>query len=218
LIDTNNLTDKDKVTEHDEKAFEYLKSKLNGDGQFDQTAFFEKIQHAKQDIGSLKLHDVLRKDYKQWDANGKKLGIASVVKPIEWLVPKATAERPKLSTEYLKTIIPGLAGGNSADAFLASVKQFAKDRDLDIVAVMTTSTNKDGKFCRELLVWALSPEAVSAAKQFEDENAKKLGLETWDVPISMELTTDNERRRVWLQKAKQYSRKQVAPMLRGSME
>ena len=215
LIDTNDLSDKSKVTGHDETALNYLKAKIEQVGEFDQTAFFKSIQNAKEDIGGLKVVDILRKDYKQWDDSGKKLGIASVVKPLLWLVPKATAEMPKVSMEYLKTAIPG---GSSADAFLQSARKFAKDRDLEVMTIMTTYNDNDGQFCRELFVWAFSPGAVTSMKKFEEDFAQKLGLEAWDVPISLELETDDERRKVWSQTVKEYSRKQLAPMLREAMK
>ena len=50
LIDTVNLTALDKITEHDKKAAQFLRTMLHN---FDQDAFYDEINAAKQDIGSL---------------------------------------------------------------------------------------------------------------------------------------------------------------------
>ena len=63
VIDTANLEDQSKTTEHDRKAVEYLEAKILLCPQlatsFDRTAFYEAIDAAKKDIESLRLQDVL---------------------------------------------------------------------------------------------------------------------------------------------------------------
>ncbi|KNG51826.1 hypothetical protein TW65_01018 [Stemphylium lycopersici] len=166
LIDTANLNDASKTTEHDREAVEYLEAKIMMCAQlaasFDRTSFYKEMDAAKKDIGSLKLQDILRKDYKQWD-QGQKLGVSSVVKPIEFLQEKAGHE----------------ASTSPAEAFLDAMKDFAKERELDMFSLMTTSTSGDGQFRRELVLWAFNESAVLAAKRFATNSRDELGLEEW---------------------------------------
>ncbi|KAH8641242.1 hypothetical protein IG631_04183 [Alternaria alternata] len=203
LIDTTDLNDENKTTEHDRKAVEYLEAKIMLCPQlaasFDRTSFYKEINAAKKDIGSLKLQDILRKDYKQWDQGGLKLGVSSVVKSIEFLQNKAGDE----------------ASAQTAEAFLAALKEFAKDRDLDMYSLMTTSTGSDGGFQRELLLWAFNDGAVSAAKNFATNSKDELGLEEWQ--NSDDIDNKREWRRTWWQRQVQHSRKRVAPLLREAM-
>jgi exopolyphosphatase len=208
LIDTSNLQSKDKTTEHDSNAVNYLEAKIMSCPQlsadFNRTKFFEEIDTAKKDIGGLKLQDILRKDYKQWDEGGRRLGISSVVKPIDFLQKKAAAESNAQSLD---------------EAFLEALRAFANERDLDLFSIMTTSTSSDGKFQRELLVWAFSGPAISAAKTFASDARDELGLEDWHGSDSKshEAHGQSEWRKVWWQRNVQHSRKRVAPLLRKSM-
>ncbi|KAF2871127.1 exopolyphosphatase-like protein [Massariosphaeria phaeospora] len=209
LIDTSNLQSKDKTTEHDIKAVEYLEAKIMICPQlstsFDRATFYQEIDLAKKDIGGLELQDILRKDYKQWDEGGQKLGISSVVKPINFLQQKAREEADAQSAEHV---------------FFAALQRFSKDRDLDLYAVMTTSTSSEGKFQRELLVWAFNERAASAVKKFAVSAKEELGLEDWhSSPDSTdeEGTGESQWRKVWWQRSVQHSRKRVAPLLREAM-
>ena len=204
LIDTSNLQDKNKTTDHDRKAVEYLEAKIMLCPQlattFDRSSLYEAIDAAKKDIGPLKLQDILQKDYKEWDQDdGQKLGISSVVKNVEFLQNKAGEER----------------GSQSDKAFLDSLQTFAKERNLDLYSVMTTSTSSSGDFQRELLLWAFNEKAVSWAKSFVADSGEELGLEDWDGTSSVASGEDNGQwRRVWYQRQVQHSRKRVAPLLR----
>ncbi|KAH5079596.1 hypothetical protein HBH95_084150 [Parastagonospora nodorum] len=208
LIDTANLGDENKTTEHDRKAVEYLEAKIalcpQLSASFDRTEFYEEIDAAKKDIGALKLQDILRKDYKQWDQNGLKLGISSVVKHIEFLLHKAGDEA---------------SAESASDAFLGTLEQFSKDRELDLYTLMTTSTSAEGQFQREILLWAFTDRGVSAAKKFATNAAEELGLEAWHGSGSVADTTrDNKQwRKVWWQRRVQHSRKRVAPLIREAM-
>lgn len=204
LVDTANLEDKTKTTDHDRKAVEFLEAKVLLCPQlavsFDRTAFYDAIDAAKKDIGPLKLQDILQKDYKEWDQNdGQKLGISSVVKPISFLQSKADEE----------------ASAASSQAFLDQLQSFAKARDLDLYSIMTTSTSPSGDFQRELLIWAFNDKAVAWAKSFANESREELGLEAWDGTSDVATGEGNGQwRRVWWQRQVQHSRKRVAPLLR----
>jgi exopolyphosphatase len=207
LIDTVNLQAEDKTTEHDRRAAEYLEAKIMLCPQlstsFDRADFYKEINAAKKAIGGLKLQDILRKDYKQWD-QGLKLGISSVVKNIDFLQKKAGDEA---NTE------------SAGEAFLEALKEFAKDRDLDMYSLMTTSTSSEGNFQRELVLWAFNDKAVSAAKSFAAHSKDELGLEDWHDSDSVAdaVHGDGQWRRVWWQRQLQHSRKRVAPLLRDAM-
>jgi len=199
LIDTVNLTAKRKVEVVDVEAVEYLETKINLSPRdavgYDRQRFYDEIDKAKKDLDGLALGDVLRKDYKEWDEGGRKLGISSVVKPTEWLNGKCGGEKP----------------------FLGSVRKFAEGRGLSICAIMTAFTNKNGEFQRELLVWALDAGSVPVAEKFADTAKEKLGLEEQQSDNVSESSVDTWRR-FWLQKDLGKSRKQVAPLLRDSMK
>ncbi|OCL14373.1 exopolyphosphatase-like protein [Glonium stellatum] len=208
LIDTTNLQAKEKTTEHDIKAVEYLEAKVMAcpqvSAQYDRSKFFAEIDAARKDIGGLRLHDILRKDYKEWTERGMKLGISSVVKPICFLQEKAQRE----------------ANGRDADeSFLPAIREFSEDRDLAIYALMATSTSLEGKFQRELLIWAFTADAVCAAKKFLSDAGGELGLEDWHGsdgrPRGKQSETDWMR--IWWQRNVEHSRKRVAPLIREAM-
>ncbi|OAK99971.1 DHH phosphoesterase [Phaeosphaeriaceae sp. SRC1lsM3a] len=209
LIDTADLNDKSKTTQHDRQAVEYLQAKIMLCPQlstsFDRTSFYEEIDAAKKDIGSLKLQDILRKDYKQWDQNGVKLGISSVVKHIEFLQNKAGSEAN--------------ASSSSGEAFLHALGEFAKERELDMYTLMTTSTSTKGEFQREILLWAFGDRGVAAAKAFAKNSSEELGLENWDGSSSLVDASvgDGQWRKIWWQRQVQHSRKRVAPLLRENV-
>ncbi|KAH7413891.1 DHHA2 domain-containing protein [Phaeosphaeria sp. MPI-PUGE-AT-0046c] len=208
LIDTANLQDKSKTTEHDRQAVEYLEAKIMLCPQlsttFDRTNFYKEIDTAKKDIGSLELQDILRKDYKQWDQNGVKLGISSVVKHINFIQNKAAHEAGTQS---------------SSEPFLQALEKFSKDRELDMYTLMTTSTSAEGQFQRELLLWAFGDRGVAAAKAFASNSSEELGLEDWDGSSSLvdAEVGDGQWRKIWWQRQVQHSRKRVAPLLRETM-
>jgi len=208
LIDTANLQDENKTTEHDRQAVEYLEAKIMLCPQlatiFDRTSFYKEINAAKKDIDGLKLQDILRKDYKQWDQGGLKLGISSVVKNIDFQQQKAGGEA---GTQPI------------GEAFLEALNKFAKQRELDMYSLMTTSTSSEGSFQRELLLWAFNKKGVSAAKSFAANSSEELGLEDWhdsDI-VAAPARGDEQWRKVWWQRQVQHSRKRVAPLLRDTM-
>lgn len=209
LIDTANLRDENKTTEQDREAVEYLEAKVMLCPQlattFDRATFYKGINAAKKNIGDMKLQDILRKDYKQWDQNGLALGISSVVKPIEFLQKKANDEASTQSS--------------SEEALFKALEKFSSERDLDMYSIMTTSSSSKGDFQRELLVWALNEKAVPAANKFAQNSREELGL---DDVHSLSGVVDGNRgneqwRRIWWQRQVQHSRKRVAPLLREAM-
>jgi exopolyphosphatase len=208
LIDTANMHDANKTTEHDRQAVTYLEAKIDlcpkASAGFERTAFYDEIDKAKRDIGGLGLRDILRKDYKQWDQGGMKLGVSSVVKEIGFLQSKAGEE----------------AGTDSGPALLEAFEKFAEERELDMYTLMTTSTSSKGDFQREILLWAFNDKAVAAAKAFAANSTEELGLEDWTESSSVAGAKcgDRQWRKVWWQRQVQHSRKRVAPLLRENIQ
>lgn len=209
LIDTANLQDQSKTTSHDKKAVEYLESRILScpklAASFDRNKLYEQIDSAKKDIGGMQLQDILRKDYKQWDDNGAKLGISSVVKDLTFLRKKAADEA--------NTQSPG-------EAFLEALSRFATGLQLDMYSVMTTSTSADGQFQRELLIWAFTQAGVPAVQTFAADCSEELGLEAWrdEDGACYDDQGEGRWRKVWWQRQVQHSRKRVAPLIREAMK
>ena len=201
LIDTANLTAPGKVQQVDRDSVDYLEAKIQLSPQDARTwsrdLYYKEIDEAKREISSLSVTEILIKDYKGWTESGRKLGISSVVKPLGFLVQKASDEK-----------LP---------SFEEQLQQFMDDRDLSVFAIMTTSTSSECEFQRELLVQARS-SASSSATNFAEQGAFEFQLEDLNIKG---FSTQNEPgrywRKVWLQKDVSKSRKQVAPLLRKAM-
>ncbi|KAL8754091.1 MAG: hypothetical protein Q9199_004589 [Rusavskia elegans] len=210
LIDTANLTAEGKVEKVDIDAVRYLEAKINlspqDAAQWCRTKFYECIDAAKRDIDALSFEDILRKDYKQWTENGLNLGVASVVKPLEFLAEKIT----------------GNPSEDKEDQFVTGIGDFMAARSLTVFSIMTTFTSSSGEFRRELYVQALSP-GHAAAHRFAEHAKEELKLEDHDVaslsekPGSMQPSSEGPWRKIWLQKDVSKSRKQVAPLMRRAM-
>lgn len=201
LIDTQNLQSEHKVTPHDKKAVKLLEAFINMSPRlspkYDREAFYSQLDKAKSDISALSLTDILRKDYKAWSDGGLELGIASVVQGLSFLQEKADSE------------------AGSKNALIAACKAFAKERNLDLFAVMTAFTNAKGNFERELLLLATEDgEGSDAAKRFVEKSAGELKLAELEQVAEKEAGVIG----IWRQDALEASRKQVAPLLRGAMK
>ena len=201
LVDTANLKAPGKVAQVDRDAVEYLEAKIqisHKDARtWNRDSYYKEIDEAKRDIGDLSLAEILTKDYKGWSESGAKLGISSVVKPLNFLVQKASEEKLR--------------------SFEHQLQEFMDDRDLSAFAIMTTSTSSEGQFQRELLVQA-RPSAFSSAINFAEQAASELRLEDRSFEgITMQDKPGQHWRKTWLQRDVSKSRKQVAPLLRKSM-
>ncbi|KAI1776889.1 DHH phosphoesterase [Hypoxylon cercidicola] len=212
LIDTNNLRSRDKTTARDERAVAVAEARILEDGgagagaaeaeaeAYDRDRFFAHVAALKEDLSAMSLRDILRKDYKEWtaDGGGARLGMSSAPQSFAFLVAKAGDE----------------------EAFVRELERWGVGRGIDVVVVLTTSKDDRGTFRRELLVWARSgPEVAAAVKKFAGgAGREKLGLGTWgDGRLDAE---DGEGgwRRCWTQARVENSRKQIAPMLREALK
>ncbi|KAI0447572.1 exopolyphosphatase-like protein [Xylaria telfairii] len=218
LIDTTNLSDKNKTTARDERAVALAEGKMaassaraeggegegeGGGGGYDRDAFFKRIMDLKEDIADMSFHDVFRKDYKEWGVRNLRLGTSSVPRGFRYLVDTK-------------------AGGDAA-GFVDALNRWGRERDgrdlgeMDLVVLFPVFQDKGGVFRRELLVWARSEAGVKAAKLFEEKWGETLALQIWE-DGSLDLDGDAEWRRCWAQRAVEHSRKQIAPMLRDALK
>ncbi|WYZ46106.1 hypothetical protein EsH8_IX_000331 [Colletotrichum jinshuiense] len=200
LIDTTNLESKDKTTDKDIAAVSFLE-KLT-DAGFRRDAFFDEISAVKEDISSLGFRDVFRKDYKQWEDQGgdkekgkQMMGVSAIVQNLDYLLEKA---------------------GGDDKVLLGEFRKWAEEKKMDMGVIMTTS-NSDGRFQRELLLWAFNDKAIESCKKFYDDYKDDLGLEAWGGG-RLDHVVEGEWRMAWTQKNLTSSRKQVAPMLRTAIK
>ena len=210
LIDTANLTAESKVEQADRDAVNYLEAKINlspkDAAEWNRDEFYEEINTVKRNIDGLKFDDILRKDYKQWTENGLKLGISSVVKPLDFVAKKAIEN----------------TSGDAEARFVTAIGDFMVARDLTIFAIMTASTSSAGEFQRELYIQAFSA-GHAAANTFSNPATRELQLQDHgvsmltDKPGAMQPSSEGPWRKIWLQKDVTKSRKQVAPLLRKAM-
>ncbi|KAI0132662.1 hypothetical protein BJ170DRAFT_730730 [Xylariales sp. AK1849] len=192
LIDTANLTDKSKTTNFDKDAVTYLEARLQC-SEYERTNFYNHVSHLKEDISPLSLRDILRKDYKEWEDNGLKLGTSSVPQGFAFLLDKAGSDE-ELGEVFGK---------------------WGQEKNSDLVIIMTAFKKEDA-FQRELLVWARSSRGTEAAKAFESDYGQKLGLSKW-ADGKLDVDEGDHWRRCWTQGKIENSRKQVAPMMRDAM-
>ncbi|CAK4033141.1 related to exopolyphosphatase [Lecanosticta acicola] len=198
LIDTINMKAEHKVTDADKKAIRFLEAKIHISHKYgkdyDRDRFFQEIDDAKSDVSALSLEDLLRKDYKQWTEGDLTLGISSVVKPCQYLHKHKAAD---------------------GETFQCPLVRFAKSRNLNLFAVMP-AFNDNGTFERQLLLLALDDKGRAAAERFAENAKAKLELaDGKDSPISGDAEVPYQM--FWDQHNLEASRKQVAPLLRGSM-
>ncbi|KAI9791642.1 MAG: Exopolyphosphatase [Peltula sp. TS41687] len=209
LIDTANLTMK--LTQYDIAAMQYLTVKIANSAfsaiRYRRNAFYGELRAAKEHLDGLEMRDILRKDYKEWtEKNQKKVGISSVVKSLSWQMEHAESETPRCDD-----------GDKYGNVFLDSCHNHARSRNLSVFAIMTAFTESDGRLQRELLIWVLDPDCADHMKEFIQANKEELGLEHWRERHLMVPKEERDRIIVWKQKDVLKSRKQVAPLLRQSM-
>ncbi|KAF3021990.1 Exopolyphosphatase [Neopestalotiopsis sp. 37M] len=206
VIDTTNLEAETKTTAYDVEAVRYLEGKLvnaTDDGSssspplLDRSDYFAALARLKEDISPLSMRDVLRKDYKEWDERGLKLGTSSIPASFNDLLNKA--------------------GGGAQLA--KAVEKWGDEKKLDLVAVMTAFKDEaeGGSFSRELMLLARSEKGVEAAERFEREYRQKLDLNAWRGG-ELDDVNGGAWRKCWTQGKVENSRKQVAPMLRQAMD
>lgn len=257
LIDTNDLRDANKTTEHDTQVVEWLeqtklvrcreddddigKGGAEGSGNksrgFDRTAYFDHIQHLKNDISQMSLRDVLRKDYKEWTETSSSSSSTAPGDKAE-----TTTTMIRLGTMSCSCRISYLLENtcqNDARAFIRGLQEWIAEKDLDVAAIMSAYEDEEtgGGFKRDLFLWGVttrggggdykrnpSGKGVEAAERFVVNYNGQLKLMSWedgrlDTKSAEEEGEESKHgfRRCWTQGTTKFSRKQVAPMLREAM-
>lgn len=188
LVDTSNMLYK--VEQADLAALQSYKFKLGG---FNFTTYFEQIHEAKNDLEGLSLRDILRKDYKEFEfpTSGKRIikcGMASVVKPLEWLVDK-----------------------NGADGLEKGYRSFLEERSQDILLTLTNLTS-EGQFLRQIAFYAETPENIRLSEKLTHEVRDILRLK----PINSKILA-TDKFSCFSQLNTAASRKQVAPYVQNAV-
>ncbi|MCK5196849.1 MAG: hypothetical protein KAR21_00775, partial [Spirochaetales bacterium] len=121
---------------------------------------FEKLQFEKFNVSSLGSYDLLRKDYKEWQLGPVKLGIGSVLLPIE----KWVAKDPAIAT---------------------ACERYLKERKLDVLLAMTAFTAPE--FTRQMVVYI--PDGNLRVDTVAFLEGSDLGLVKLDVNSSADSCT-----------------------------
>ncbi|CAK7212850.1 Exopolyphosphatase [Sporothrix bragantina] len=216
LIDTTNLKSVNKTVDVDRRSAAVAESVLGvtegkkaadtpfhsaykSDSGYNRTAFFDELSHLKTDLSTFSYADILRKDYKEWRETassgvGLTTGFSSVAQGMGYL---------------LKNI-------GDRDALFDGLRTHSRERGVDLAAVMTVQ-HDEGGFARQLLLWAFTEEAVTAAKGFINANRESLDLKPWGDGQLDSTSEKGEWRSCWTHGTK-FSRKQVAPLVRDAMK
>lgn len=122
LIDTNNF--QYKVEAPDEEAFRIYKSQLSPTYSLEK--YFDEIKKEKNNLDGLSISDLLRKDYKQFEFGGYRVGMSAIVKPTSWLIE-----------QY------------GADEIVHDCNEYSREME---VLILLTSFMEKGNFHRELVI------------------------------------------------------------------
>ncbi|ODV94497.1 hypothetical protein PACTADRAFT_4437 [Pachysolen tannophilus NRRL Y-2460] len=186
LIDTACMTHK--VEKSDLRAIEIIKNHLDSSSALNFQNYFQEIRSRKTDISGFSIYELLKKDYKEYEYNGHKVGISTIPDSIDYIFKQNSF-------------------GNESK-FLTDFNKWSKERQLDLCVVMTNFVDKStDKFTRELALSFVN-KSLDASKII-DSLDKKLDL----VEINNISIDDNSNIVVYEQRNIQHSRKQVAPFL-----
>lgn len=187
--DTDGLTNRVEQVDRDAKRI-YDRVLAAGRQRIDFTALERTLREKKNDVAGLSVRDLLRRDYKEWSCRPGTVGIASLPLSLGEVV---AAKRNK--------------------AWIEGMTEYAKEKNLAVLGVMTGFENGDGQFKRELVLWGFSEAGKKFVEGFDQSaEGKKLGLETWCGPLQV------VGFKVWDQKVIQASRKQVGPLVREGFD
>ncbi|CAE6470174.1 unnamed protein product [Rhizoctonia solani] len=213
-IDTSGLKDNGKTTQSDIDAVNFIypltpfgaPTIAGGEPNKDHKPLPELadiLVDAKRDVSRLSGHDLLRRDYKEFEWNDSKGALVRV---------------------GLSTVPMGLKHWIERDGkkkFWAAQEAWIKERNLAVSGVLTTfRTRQRNKHKREMLVVLPQIEEVADAPSGLElklytgiEGNSALGAEQKTVP-----GIEGKRARAWEQTEKQATRKQIAPALKAIIE
>ncbi|CAE6492863.1 hypothetical protein RSOLAG22IIIB_07284 [Rhizoctonia solani] len=213
-IDTSGLKDNGKTTKWDTDAVDYLYLHTpfgrpviaGGDPHKEQKTLSELADlliDSKRDVSRLSGHDLLRRDYKEFEWNNSKGELVRV---------------------GLSTVPMGLKHWIERDGkkkFWEAQEAWIKERNLAVSGVLTTfRTRTKDKHKREmLLVFPQTQEVADAPSGLEldlyngIESNLELGAEPKEIP-----GIEGKKARAWEQTEKQATRKQIAPAIKAIIE
>ncbi|KAJ1301146.1 hypothetical protein OPQ81_003558 [Rhizoctonia solani] len=214
MIDTSGLKDNGKTTEYDTTAADFLyphtpfgaPSIAGGEPNKERKTMSELaslLVDSKRDVSHLSGHDLLRRDYKEFEWNNSNGSLVRV---------------------GLSTVPMGLKHWierDGKDKFWAAQDAWIKERNLDVSGVLTTfRTRTKNKHKREMLLVFPQTEQVADAPTGLElklytgiESNSDLGAEAKDIP-----GIEGRRARAWEQTQKQATRKQIAPVFKAIIE
>ncbi|KAH7337581.1 hypothetical protein B0J17DRAFT_573526 [Rhizoctonia solani] len=214
IIDTSGLKEGDKTTDYDKTAADYLyphtsfgaPSIAGGEPNKDRKTLSELadiLVDSKRDVSRLSGHDLLRRDYKEFEWNDSKGALVRV---------------------GLSTVPMGLKHWIERDgkkSFWAAQNEWIKERNLAVSGVLTTfRTRTKNKHKREMLLVFPQTEQVADAPTGLElklytgiESNTVLGAEPKNIP-----GIEGRRARAWEQTEKQATRKQIAPAFKAIIE
>ncbi|CAI4039574.1 hypothetical protein SMKI_08G2430 [Saccharomyces mikatae IFO 1815] len=139
LIDTSNMERKvessDKLAiKRCQDVLDHAANEVSAQGLQDTRVFYKEMKSRKNDIKGFSVSDILKKDYKQFNFQGKgtkglEIGLSSIVKRMSWLFNEHDGE-----AEFIK-----------------QCKKFQTERGLNVL-VLLTSWRKAGDSHRELVM------------------------------------------------------------------
>jgi exopolyphosphatase len=144
LMDTQNMDAfTGKGTLRDADAVSALSNYLHVSAEA-QTNLFASLAAKKQDQGHLSTRDLLRRDYKQFEAGDTAVGIASVGISLSTWVNRCSSKEKGLSADILRS--------------------FCAEKQIVCLMIMSSFTNSVGVFCRELALCSRSSECSRLAE------------------------------------------------------
>lgn len=158
LIDTSNM--KSKVEAHDTEAYDLITKSLSPVSAFatgkDVKAFYKTLDEKKRDLSGFDAVQMLRKDYKDWAEDGKKLGMSTVVLDLKLILK----QDPK---------------------YFQKLHDFCEEHNITVHVTMTSYTIEEtGKHGRQMIIYA--PQGCNEGVEKFLENSADLELQPLDVP------------------------------------
>jgi exopolyphosphatase len=136
----------------DIEIFQVLKQVLQQQPQLYNGSYFEEIEKVKSQVDSMSSKDILRRDYKQFEVNGYRIGTSSVT----W--------------HFL-----GWAERDSAQQIVDTANEFADQRQLDMEVIFTAFDHgAEGGYRRQLAVVVKNPELKSVQDALEQDTQSQL--------------------------------------------
>lgn len=209
LIDTNlKPAPEGKATQTDMQAVDFLLSagalSIASDAKLALADRAADLRKTKSDVAWLSMNDLLRRDYKEYETNGVKYGLATIPLSLSTLLSKS--ENQATGWSLLER----------------AALEFENDRGLDMLGVLTSFRRKsakgNSKAARELL-FHFKQERLGVVKD-AITGSETLQTEAWKAHSSNapDFALDGANWFLCTQGNTRATRKQVAPIVREALE